>query len=93
MFSKLKNCSDEAFANKKFPNNLKLSNITPEYKSLNWSDKVSYRPVNISTLVWKVFEKVMHDQLYEYIENSVNFYVTSVRFTADSMVSLNSRLL
>ena len=39
------------------------------YKKLDPSDKVSYRPVSILPLISKVFEKIIHDQLYEYLEN------------------------
>lgn len=93
LFSKLTNCFNEAFANKKFPDTLKLCSITPAYKNLDPSDKVNYRPVSLSPLVSEVFEKFMYDQLYEYIENSVNFYVASIRLTANSMISLDYRLL
>ena len=36
------------------------------------SDKANNRPVSILPSVSKVFEKVMYDQLYEYIESSLN---------------------
>ena len=36
------------------------------------SDKANYRPVSILPLVSKVFEKIMYDQLYEYIEHFLN---------------------
>ena len=36
------------------------------------TDKANYRPVSILPLVSKVFEKIMYDQLYEYIEHFLN---------------------
>ena len=36
------------------------------------SDKANCRPVSILALVSKVFEKIIYDQLYEYIENLLN---------------------
>ena len=36
------------------------------------SDKANYRPVSILPLVSKVFEKIMYDQLYEYIVHFLN---------------------
>ena len=36
------------------------------------SDKANYRPVSILPLVSKVFEKIMYNQLYEYIEHFLN---------------------
>ena len=71
MFS-LTNCINGSLTNNKFPDTLKLSDITPVFKKLNPSDKANYRPVSILPLVSKVFEKIMYDQLYEYIEHFLN---------------------
>ena len=38
------------------------------YKKTDPSDKVSYRPVSVLSLLSKVFEKIFYDQLYEYKE-------------------------
>ena len=38
------------------------------YKKLDPSDKANYRPVSVLPLL-KVFEKIIYDQLYEYLEN------------------------
>ena len=53
----------------KFPDSLKLSDITPVYKKLDPSDKANYRPGSVLPLLSKVFEKIVYDQLYEYLEN------------------------
>ena len=42
------------------------------YKKLDPSDKVNYRPVNGLPSLSKVFEKVIYDQLYEYLEIFLN---------------------
>ena len=68
-FFDLATCLNEAIRNKKFPDSLKLSDITPECKKLDPSDKASYRPVSVLPLLSKVFEKSIYDQLYEYLEN------------------------
>ena len=46
-----------------------LSDITSAFKKLDPSDKANYRPVSILSLVSKVFEKIMYDQLYKCLEN------------------------
>ena len=71
-FPELTNCIYESLTNNKFPDTLKLSDITPVFKKLNPSDKANYRSVSILPLVSKVFEKIMYDQLYEYIEHFLN---------------------
>ena len=39
------------------------------YKKLVPCDKANYRPVRVLPLLSKVFEKVVYDQIYEYMEN------------------------
>ena len=56
-FPELKNCINEYLTKNKFPDTLKLSDITPVFKKLDPSDKANYRPLNILALVSKVFEK------------------------------------
>ena len=68
-FFDLTNCINEAIRNNEFPDSLKLSDITPMYKKLDPCDKANYRPVSVLPLLSKVFEKIIHDQLYQYLEN------------------------
>ena len=68
-FFDLTNCINEAIRNNKFPDSLKLSDITPVFKKLDPSDKANYRPVSVLPLLSKVFEKIIYDQLYVYLEN------------------------
>ena len=50
-FPELINCINESLTNNKFPETLKLSDITPVFKKLDPSDKANYRPVSILSLV------------------------------------------
>ena len=59
----------KAIRNNKFPDSLKLSDITPVCEKLDPSDKANYIPLSVLPLLSKVFEKVIYDQLYEYSEN------------------------
>ena len=70
-FPGLTNCINESLTNNKFPDTLKLSGIIPFFKKLDPIDEANYRPVSIMPLS-KVFEKIMYDQLYEYIEHFLN---------------------
>ena len=60
-FPELTNCINKSSKNIKFPDTIKVSDITPVFKKLDPSDKANYRPVSI-----------MYDQLYEYIELLLN---------------------
>ena len=77
-FPGLTNCINESLTNNKFPDTLKLSGITPFFKKLDPIDEANYRPVSIMPLS-KVFEKIMYDQLYEYIEHFLNHLLCGFR--------------
>ena len=68
-FPELTNCINESLTDNKFPDTLYISDMASVFKRLYLSDKPDRRPVSILHLVLKVFEKIMYDQLYEYIEN------------------------
>ena len=68
-FPELTNCINKSLTDNEFPDTLKISDITTVFKRLEPSGKGNYRTVSILPLVVKVFEKIMYDQLYEYIEN------------------------
>ena len=44
----------------------------PVFKKLDPTDKTNFRPVSLLPLLSKVFEKIMYDQLNEYVETFLN---------------------
>ena len=60
---------NEVIRNNKFQDSLKLSDITPVHKKFDSRDKANYRPVSVLPLLSIVFEKIIYDQLYGYLEN------------------------
>ena len=52
-----------------FPNNLKLADITPAHKSGERQDKRNYRPVSILPPISKIYERILHNQLYNTFDN------------------------
>ena len=87
-FFDLTSCINEAVRNNKFPDPLKLSDITPVYKKLDPSNKANYRPVIILPLLSKVFEKIVYDQLYEYLENFLGELLCGFRKTHSTQHAL-----
>ena len=51
------------------PSELKHANIVPVHKMKGKSDKSNYRPVGILSNYSKVYEKLIYNQLYHYLEN------------------------
>ena len=71
-FEYLTSYVNKAISSGKFPNSLKLSNIVPVHKKKYPTDKCNYRSVSILPLLLKLFEKIMYDQLYIYMNNFLN---------------------
>ena len=71
-FSEVTKCINKAFNENKFPDTLKLSDIVPVFKKLDPADKTNFRPVSILPLLSKLLEKIIYDQLYEYVETFPN---------------------
>lgn len=54
------------------PDDLKSARVVPLYKKNDKTDVGNYRPVSILSIVSKVFERVIYDQLEEYlVQNSL----------------------
>ena len=59
---------NRSFISGDFPQCLKIARITPIYKGGNHSDLGNYRPISILPVFAKIFEKLIYNQLYKYIE-------------------------
>ena len=59
-----------SFQNSVIPNELKLQFISPIFKKGNRTDPANYRPVSITSHIIKVFERVMRNQLVDFLESN-----------------------
>ena len=57
---------------KAFPDSLKKTNITLAHKKDEPTDKENYRTVSVLPLLSKVFERLLYDQLSEYLGKYLN---------------------
>ena len=56
-----------------FPDNLKVARISAIYKGKgSRSNPDNYRPISVLSVVSRLFEKLVHEQLYSYIEDSLS---------------------
>ena len=51
-----------------FPDELKLAEVIPLFKKVDPFDKINYRPVSLLSHMSKVFERIIFNQINEYIE-------------------------
>ena len=54
--------NNEIITQKYFPNNLKLANVTPVFKTEDASLLKNYRPVSILPVVFKIYERIVQKQ-------------------------------
>ena len=53
-----------------FPMEWKLARVTPVFKKGSKSDVNNYRPISVIPIVAKIFEKIVYDQLYRYLNSN-----------------------
>ena len=63
-----------------FPDKLKVARVIPLYKCKDKKDISNYRPISMLPSVSKVFERIMHDQVYTYFNSRNLFYPSQYGF-------------
>ena len=56
----------------KFPNELKIVDITLVFETQNPLDKTNYRPISILPTVSKIFERILFNQLLRFSHKSLS---------------------
>ena len=51
-----------------FPASWKIARVTPSYKEGEKSEKSNYRPISVLPVLSRLFEKLIYDQLYQYLD-------------------------
>ena len=62
-----------------FPSNLKKSDVTPVFKKDDRLQKENYRPISILPTLSKIYERVLHQQLYNYFNSIFSKYLCGYR--------------
>ena len=52
-----------------FPDDWKCARVTPLFKQGESSDLNNYRPISVISVVAKVFERIVYDQLYNFLNS------------------------
>ena len=59
----------------KFPDALKMADITPSHKKDDKCLKENYRPISILSSFSKIFERKMHDDIYHFMNTKLSPYL------------------
>jgi len=62
-----------------FPSLAKYATIIPVYKKYERTDKKNYRPISVLSALSKVFERIFHSQITNYMDNVLSQYVSAYR--------------
>ena len=74
------------------PAPLKTSKVTPIYKKRDKTNLNNYRPISILPTISKVFERIIHIQLYDYFCKKITYYVNNNTVSVQNIL-LNLLLL
>ena len=53
-----------------FPDSWKIARVAPIFKSGQPDDRSNYRPISVLPVLARVFEKLIHNQLYDYLDRN-----------------------
>ena len=70
---------NEAIRVGRFPDELKIAEVTPVFKKSDQLKKENYRPISILSHISKIYERIIHNQISEYMENKFSVYLTGFR--------------
>ena len=68
----------------RFPQDLKLADVSPVYNKKDNLNKENYRPVSILPSVSKIYENLMGDQLTDHFENIFDKLLSGLRTNMDA---------
>ena len=73
------NLVNQTIRNTKFPTVMKLSEISPIFKTSDTLATGIYRQINILPRLSKIFEKLYHEQLYEFFSSILSAFLAAFR--------------
>ena len=70
---------NKAIADGFFPNHMKLADVTPVFKKEDKHLKSNYRPVSILSSMSKVFERLIRNQISNFMEDKLSIFLCGYR--------------
>ena len=79
---------NDSIKNGVFPDELKLAEVIPLFKKADPFDKSNYHPVSLLSHMSKVFERIIYNQINEYIKPFLSNLLTGFRKSHNTQHSL-----
>ena len=76
---KLTSILNDYFKENRFPNLMKVAEISPVFNRLGKTSKDNYRPISTLSNFAKLFESTIYSQLNDCIENKFSKHLTAFR--------------
>ena len=57
-----------------FPGTWKIARVTPIFKSGKTDDRSNYRPISVLPVFSRIFEKLIFNQLYKYLDTNKHLF-------------------
>ena len=73
---KLASIFNDCLKENKFPNLMKMAQISPVFKKLDNTSKDNYRPISTLSSFTKLFERILFTQLNRYMQIKFSKYLT-----------------
>ena len=71
----------------RFPNHLKRAHVVPVFKTGDTEDPPKYRPISITSALSNVYEKVIQNQIIEFLDKSKLLSSSQYSFRAKFSIS------
>ena len=65
-----------------FPDNWKTACVAPIFKQGSKDDRSNYRPISVLPVVSRLFEKLVYNQLYDYLDKNKMIFSDQSGFRA-----------
>ena len=65
-----------------FPDSWKIARVAPIFKSGQPDDRSNYRPISVLPVLARVFEKLIYNQMYDYLDKNKHLYLNQSGFRA-----------
>ena len=85
---KLASIFNDCLKENKFPNLMKIAEISPVFKKLGNTSKNNYRSISNLSSFTKLFESILFTQLNGYMQNKFSKYLTGFRKNHNTQNSL-----